>query len=1094
MKRCGTCGFDNTAAMRFCGGCGTRLPATCASCGFENPATFKFCGSCGEGLTSAAPGAPAVPTQPSVPTAPADSGPASARGTTPATTMPEFRLDRTDGERRQLTVLFCDLVDSTALAERLDAEVYRDLVREYQRTCEEVIARYDGHIAQYLGDGLLVYFGYPQAHEDDARRAGLAALGILDAMRELNVRTHHATGASSLSVRIGIHTGSVVAGEVGSGQTRERLALGSTPNIAARLQSIAQPDGILLSGETHRLLHGWFDLESLGAKELRGVSRTVLVYRVLREARRNGRFELDDARRLSPLVGRDEELGLLTRRLSATRDGNGFIVLLSGEAGVGKSRLVQAARVRAQEEGFTCVVGRSAAVHQNSALLPVADLLEGMIGFEDQLPGDERLQLIESFVDELALERNECVPLIAPLLSTQLSSAYTPILVEPHIQKQRTLDTVVQVLVRAAERKPLVVVMEDLHWADPSTLEFLTLLVEQPPVPGLLTIFTVRPDFSVPWRSRSHVSHLTLSRLSDQDVRALITQMAGDQKLPLALITQVVQKTDGIPVFVEELTRMMLELGVVEGGAPVDPASLAHLMEVPETLQDSLLARLDRLGDAKDIAQVGAVLGRTFGYDLILAVSQYDETTLRQQLTRLVDAELLYQRGVAPHSTYTFKHALIQEAAYALLLRSTRRVLHDRVATVIETQFAMLAEQQPELVAHHLAEAGRKDDAVKAWTRAGMRAMERSALIEAMSQLKRALTLIESMPVNPKRDALELRTLTTLATAYSSTRGYAAPETIDAYARANQICERMGDAKELFWVIVGLWVSTYVSGNLRKAFELAERLMRISQNEQRELRMEALYCMGASHRFLGNLGPARDHLHAVLALDYPNRIQHSRVYTALDIVTTSASLASECAWLLGDVAEAIRLRDFALSESARINHPFSVAVAEIGACWLGAADGDRNVVLHHGTRTLELSERYGLFVAPVAAAYLGWARNDPGAIASSLQMFLMGGSKLGTTQFFSLLAEAHWRTGNGAAALEALDDADRMMVENGEEYWDAQLAILHADILRGGGQFDEAEANLQLAVLRAESRGVPILLERAKRSLRELAQVRTATG
>jgi class 3 adenylate cyclase/tetratricopeptide (TPR) repeat protein len=1007
-------------------------------------------------------------------------------------TLPEFRLDRADGERRQLTVLFCDLVDSTSLADHLDAEVYRDLVREYQLACAEAIARFDGHIAQYLGDGLLVYFGFPQAHEDDARRAALAALGILDAMRALNARTVAATGAGALSVRIGIHTGSVVAGEVGGGSTRERLALGSTPNIAARLQSIAEPDGILLSGETQRLLQGWFELDDLGTKELRGVSRPVTVYQVLREARRSGRFELDDARRLSPLIGRDEELGLLTRRLSATREGNGFIVLLSGEAGVGKSRLVQAARMRAQEEGFTCIVGRSAAVHQSSALLPVADMLEGMIGFDDQATPDERLRLIEAFVEELALDKNASVPLLAPLLSTPLSADYPRTHIENHVRKQRTLDMVVQVLVRAAERKPLVLVMEDLHWADPSTLEFLTLLVEQPPVAGLLTIFTVRPDFAVPWRSRSHVSHLTLSRLSDQDVRALITQLAGDKKLPAALITQVVQKTDGIPVFAEELTRMMLELGVVEGGAPVDAASLVHLMEVPETLQDSLLARLDRLGDAKDIAQVGAVLGRNFGYDLILAVSQYDEPTLREQLAVLVDAELLYQRGAAPNATYTFKHALIQEAAYALLLRSTRRVLHDRVATVIETQFASLAEQQPELVAHHLAEAGRTHDAVHAWTRAGMRAMERSALLEAMSQLKRAHTLIESLPSGPQRDPLELRTLTMLATAYSSTRGYAAPETVAAYAHANEICERLDDADELFWVIVGLWVSTYVSGNLPRAFELAERLMRISENGARELRMEALYCVGSTHRFLGNFPAAREHLHAVLAMDYPDRVQHSRVYTALDIVVAAASLASECAWMMDDVEEAERLQAFALQEAARINHPFSLSVAETSACWVAAARGDRHAVTLHGSRTLELAEQYGLFIAPVAAAYLGWARNDASAIASSLQMFLMGGSKIGTTHFFWLLAEAQWRSGSHAAALEALDDADRLMVETGEHNWDAELARLRGEILRDTGQWDAAEASLQLAVTRAGARQAPMLMQRASRSLQALMTAKAA--
>lgn len=996
--------------------------------------------------------------------------------------MPEFRLDRTDGERRQLTVLFCDLVDSTVLAEQMDAEAYRDLVREYQQVCGEVVGRFDGHIAQFLGDGLLVYFGYPHAHEDDARRAALAALGILDAMRVLNDRHNFESRGRELSVRIGIHTGSVVAGEVGSGATRERLAMGSTPNIAARLQSAAPPDAILLSAETQRLLQGWFDLEPLGAKELKGVSRPVSVFRVLREARRNGRFELDDAKRLSALVGRDEELALLTRRLTMAKEGNGFIVLLSGEAGVGKSRLVQAARIKAVEDGFTCVVGRSSSVHQDSALLPVSDLLEGMIGFDEDVNAEQKLAVLEAFLDGLLIAREENVPLLAQLLAIPVSDKYPQSTMLAQRQKQRTLELMVQMLTRSAERRPVVLVMEDLHWADASTMEFLTLLVEQPPIPGLLAMFTVRPDFNVPWRSRSHVSHLTLSRLSDRDVRTMIVQMAGTTQLPPALITQVVQKTDGIPVFVEELTRMMLELGIVEGGAPVDPSTLVHLMEVPETLQDSLLARLDRMDDAKDVAQVGAVLGRTFQYDLILAVSEYEEETLQRQLSRLVDAELLYQRGAAPNAQYTFKHALIQDAAYALLLRSSRRVLHDRVASVLAERFQDVVEQQPELLAHHLTEAARTLEAVDAWTRAGYHALERSAIVEAMSQLRRGLTLLESLPSNAERDALELRTLTTLATAYSATRGYAAPETVAAYARANEICERLPEAKELFWVIVGLWVSTYVSGNLPKALELANRLMRIAASAELELRMEAEYCLGATHRFMGELPVAKKHLEYLLELDHPNRVKHSRVYTALDIVTTTASIASEARWLLGDVNGAIELRDFAIREATRLQHPLSLAVTETGACWLGVAMGDREAVLRHATTTSELCEQYGLFLTPIAALYHAWAKNDATTIAGSIQMLLMGGSKLGSTHFYSLLAEVHWRSGNNVAALEALDAAEHIMSESGEGYWDAELSRLRGEIQRDTGDIDGAALSFKQAVSRASARGLPLLLERAQKS------------
>ena len=1084
--------------MRFCGACGTQLPVTCPTCAFDNPPNFKFCGSCGAGLLQPATTSGTAPTAPPAFAASGsgtNASPSDAATDAPAkppanisATAGDLLDDRSDGERRQLTVLFCDLVESTALAERLDAEVYRDLVVSYQRACADVITGFDGHIAQYLGDGLLVYFGYPHAHEDDARRAALAALGMLEAVHTLHLDSRVRAIIPALAVRVGIHTGSVIAGDVGGGSTRERLALGSAPNIAARLQSIAEPNGILISGDTERLLKGWFDVEPLGVQELRGVSKPVAVFRVMREARRNGRFELDDAKRLSTLVGRDEELALLTRRLATSREGNGSIVLLSGEAGVGKSRLVQAIRLRAVEDGFTCVVGRSASVHQNSALLPVADLLEGMLGFDAEATAEQRLARIEAFVAELELPHDDSVQLLASLLSTPLDGAHTPLSIGPQLQRSRTSALLVQVLTRSAERRPHVLVVEDLHWADPSTLEFLTMFVDQPPLPGLLAIFTVRPDFEVPWRSRSHVTHLTLSRLSDNDVRTMISQMSGASALPAAIIAQVVQKTDGIPVFVEELTRMMLELGLVEGATSVNPMALMHLIDVPETLQDSLLARLDRLGDAKDIAQIGAVLGRTFAYELMLAVAGYDESTLQQHLSRLVDAELLYQRGVAPAATYTFKHALIQEAAYSLLLRSNRRILHQRVADALGSKFASIVASQPELLAHHLSEAGRTRDAAAAWTAAGLFALSRSALAEAMAQLRRALELVATLPASPARDAMELSTLTTLGTIYASTRGYAAPETVQAYARCNVLCEKLGETKELFWVIAGLWVSAYVSGELHKALKLAQRLQRIAENGEVEMRMEAQYCLGATYRFMGELSLARQHLTNVRQLDYPGRVVHTRVYTALDSVVTSASIAAECFWLLGDVVGSNEMQAFAEHESARLEHPLSMAITETSGAWLGVAKGDRAEVALRATRTLQLSEQHGLFMAGYAAIYLGWVGNDAAQINSILQMLLMGGARLGVPHYYSLLADAQINAADYEGALVSLDAAEALMNVTGEHYWDAELMRLRGEVFMADNRFDEAKVAFESAVARAHNRGTKPLELRAIERLRVLSR------
>ncbi|MEP6766863.1 MAG: adenylate/guanylate cyclase domain-containing protein, partial [Gemmatimonadaceae bacterium] len=509
MAACKACNFENVAGMKFCGACGTRLANACHTCDFENPAQFHFCGNCGSSLSG---------------------------GSKPDAT----KIDRREAERRQLTVLFCDLVNSTALAESVDAEEYREIVRQYQVACASVIRRFDGHVAQYLGDGLLAYFGYPRAHEDDAHRAGHAALGIIEAIEALATP---ALGGAALTVRIGVHTGPVVAGNISSKESHQRLAVGSTPNIAARLQGIATPNSIMLSGDTERLLRGWFDLDALGVQELKGVSRPVTVFRLVREARRNGRFEMDDAKRLSPLVGRDEEDALLARGLTATREGEGNIVLLSGEAGVGKSRLIQSMRARAIDEGFTCLVGRCASVHQSSPLLPIIDLMESLLGFDADASETVRLERVERHIDSLDLPRAENVPLIASLLGVPLSEAYAPLGLLPQRQRARTFETLLLMLARGAERRPIAFVMEDLHWADASTMEFLALFISQPPIDHLMAVFTVRTEFSLPWSARSPVTQLTLPKLSDRDVRTMIENLCGELQLPVALVEQVVQKT-----------------------------------------------------------------------------------------------------------------------------------------------------------------------------------------------------------------------------------------------------------------------------------------------------------------------------------------------------------------------------------------------------------------------------------------------------------------------------------------------------------------------------------------------------------------------
>jgi class 3 adenylate cyclase/tetratricopeptide (TPR) repeat protein len=664
-----------------------------------------------------------------------------------------------DAARRQLTVLFCDLVDSTALSSQLDPEDYREVVRAYQEASAAVIQRFDGYIAQYLGDGLLVYFGYPQAHEDDAQRAVHTSLGIVEAIGALNARPESRHGVR-LAVRLGIHTGLVVVGEMGGGNRQEQLALGETPNMAARLQGLAAPDTVLVSATTYRLIAGFFVCQDLGAHTLRGVAEPVPVYQILTASAAQSRLEVAGSSGLIPLVGREAEMTLLRERWTQSTAGQGQVVLLSGEAGIGKSRLVEMLRQHVVSAGTQQLVFRCSPYHTSSALYPVVGQVQRVLQWQrDETPAT-KLDTLEQVLQPYGFPLPEVVPLLAALLSIPLLDRYPPLTLTPQRQRQQTLETLVAWCLVAAERQPVLAVWEDLHWADPSTLELLGLILDQAPTARMLTLLTCRPEFHPPWATRSYLTQLTLGRLSRPQVEAMITHHTGGKVLPAEVVTQIVTKTDGVPLFVEELVKMILESGLVHEEAeryvltgPLPP------LAIPTTLQDSLMARLDRLGPARDLAQLAAVLGREFTYEVLRAVTPLDEVAVQQTLTQLVDAEVLYQRGLPPRARYVFKHALIQEAAYQSLLRRTRQQYHLQIAHVLETQFPETAETQPEFLARHYTEAGLYEQALAYWQRAGDRALGRSAYREAVGIFEQALSALSHLPETraTREQAIDLR-------------------------------------------------------------------------------------------------------------------------------------------------------------------------------------------------------------------------------------------------------------------------------------------------------------------------------------------------
>jgi class 3 adenylate cyclase len=729
--RCPKCMSENAAARRFCAQCGVPLPSPCPACGFENEPTARFCGGCGKAVGEVA--APAPPT------------------TTP--------LPRTDSaERRQLTVMFCDLVGSTALSARLDPEDLREVIGIYHRCCAGVTERAGGYVAKYMGDGVLAYFGYPRADEHDAERAVRAGLHLVDAVAGLDT----AAGAP-LHVRVGIGTGLVVVGDlIGEGAAREQAVVGETPNLAARLQALAAPSTVVIGPSTRRLTGGLFDYKDLGAVEIKGFAGPVPAWQVLRPSAVESRFEALRGSALTRLVGRDEEIDLLLRRWARAKAGDGQVVLISGEAGLGKSRIAAALAECLHAEPHLRLRYFCSPYHLDSALFPFIDQLGRAAEFARDDPPAARLEKLEALL-ALVAPPDEDVALLADLMSLPASERHPLPNLSPQRKKERTLEALLRQLEGLVRRQPVVLVFEDAHWIDPTSRELLDLTVERVRSLPVLLIVTFRPEFLPPWTGQPQVSMVALNRLDRRDRTALVEQIAGGKTLPDKVIAQIVERADGVPLFVEELTKNILESGLLreEADRYVLDGALPPFA-IPTTLHDSLMARLDRLASVRLVAQTGAAIGREFSYALLRVVSPLPEDELQTALVRLVDAELIFQRGAPPDSVYAFKHALVQDAAHSTLLRSSRQQLHARIAEALEGQFPELMDAQPELFAQHYAEAGLVAKSVACWGKAGHRSVTRSAMAEAAAQLQKGLDQLALLSDTPERQRQELEFRTAL--------------------------------------------------------------------------------------------------------------------------------------------------------------------------------------------------------------------------------------------------------------------------------------------------------------------------------------------
>jgi class 3 adenylate cyclase/tetratricopeptide (TPR) repeat protein len=846
-------------------------------------------------------------------------------GTTETAAQPESPApsrSTASAERRQLTVMFCDLVGSTAMSARLDPEDMRSIIAAYHRCCATLIAGGGGFVAKYMGDGVLAYFGYPQAHEHDAEHAVRAGLAIVEAAPKLET-----LAGAQLRVRVGIATGIVVVGDLlGSGEAQERGVVGDTANLAARLQSIAAPDSVVIGEGTRKLIGELFELSDLGAQDLNGVAGPTRAYAALSESLRESRFDALHAGGLTSLVGREEETELLLRRWIRAKAGEGQVVLLSGEAGIGKSRLSGEFLQRLSGEPHQRLRYFCSPQHTDSALYPIIAQLERAAELNREDDPKTRLdKLDQQFATSTS---REDAALLTEMLSLPNDGRYPALDLAPPQRRQKTLEALIAQIEALGRQTPTLMIFEDAHWADPSSLEALSQLVYKIQAMRALLFVTFRPEFVAPWVGRSHVTTLSINRLTRRDVDALIDKVAGNKQLPPGIQQDIVERPDGVPLFVEEMTKAVLE-AEGEGAAARATASIPSLaLGVPASLHASLMARLDRLGAAKDTAQIGAAIGREFSYALLAAVTGETEAELAGPLDRLVHAGLLYRRGSPPHATYLFKHALVRGTAYGTLLREPRRALHSRIASVLESEFPEVTQNQPELLARHYADAGMVDKAATLWGKAGQRSLERSAHIEAEAQFKRALDQIAALPGEPRHRREQIDLQIGLAKALMQTKGYSSPETKAAFEqtrlfvyRAEALGESLEDPLILFSVIFGFWMGNFVAFNADAVRELAAECLSLAQKHGGAIPLVlGHFLLGMALVVSGNFSEGRAHLDRVDALYNPEEHSQALSQFGADVGTWGLLPRAYALWALGRPEAARADVERAISLARRSGH------------------------------------------------------------------------------------------------------------------------------------------------------------------------------
>jgi class 3 adenylate cyclase/tetratricopeptide (TPR) repeat protein len=1009
---------------------------------------------------------------------------------------------RDEAERRHLTVMICDLVGSTALSARLDPEDMRAVIDAYHAACARITRTYDGFLAEFRGDGILAYFGYPVAHEDDAERTVRAALDIIAAVARLET-----LAAEPLAVRIGIATGVVVIGDFSrEGALREHAVVGDTPNLAARLQALAAPGMVVVAASTRRLLGDLFHLRDLGRHELKGIAEPVAAWAVEGVSDSESRFEAVRAAALTDLIGREDEIDFLMERQRLAWKGEGQVVLISGEPGIGKSRLAAALADHIASTPHTRLRYQCSPYHTNSALHPFITQLERAAGFKADDTSEQRLDKLEALLAMGASRIEGVAPLFASLLSIPFRERYQPLALSPTQQRRRTLAALLDQFEGLARRQPILLVFEDAQWADATSLELLDLTVERVRQLPVLALFTSRPEFEPPWAGLPNVGTLTLGRLERNDVESMVARVTGGRVLPLEVMKQIVAKTDGNPLFVEELTKTVLEAGILVEDAegyrldgPLPPLAM------PATLQDSLMSRLDRLAPVREIGQIGAAIGRDFSYSLLRAVTGRDETALTHALPQLEQAELVFRRGEPPEAVYSFKHALVRDAAYESLLKSRRQQLHGQIAHALAERFADIVASQPEIAAHHFTEAGLVERAVDYWLKAGQHAARRSANAEALNHLARGLELLPNIADPTLRNKSELLLQTSLGHSLRATKGWSVESVKRAYTRALQLCKENGFDEHTLPAVFGLWTWNFLRAALGEAQALAENLVNTAENaDDPVFKVLAYEALGFTSFARGNFPAAHAALERSISMCEDGKAAAYLDLSAQDPRVHVRLYDGMALWLLGYPDQALRVCAEARRYADDSRHPFSEAMARTINLRVHQLRGEAAVVAREVTAAIELCKEHG-FVHYLAMAMIlgGWASAQQGEFDKGIAEIREGLEKERATDALllesytlGLLADACIKSQRYGQAIDFLDQAQsRLDEESSERFYAAEIyRLLGETYARSHRDLDRAERYMRKGLEVAREQKAKSLELKVCMSMYDLYELRHDAG